>query len=96
MVLAYADDMPFLTENEQDLVEILNEITNNLHPVGLKINQEKKYILFRDPLLLIPKQSQFIHGNIQINYLKEIKYIVSTLTNGLCRPKILKTDSNME
>jgi hypothetical protein len=30
MILDYADDIPFLTENEQDLGEILNEMTNKI------------------------------------------------------------------
>jgi hypothetical protein len=91
MVLAYADDLLFLTENENDLGEILIEMTKNLKSVGLEINQEKSGVLLRDPLLNIPRQRQFIYGNITINYTKEIKYLGSILTNGLSRPKIMKS-----
>jgi hypothetical protein len=56
MVLAYADDLLFLAENENDLGEILIEMPKNPQLVGLEINQENSGDLHQDPLHNILRQ----------------------------------------
>jgi hypothetical protein len=52
MILVFAEALLFLTENEQDLGEILTKMTNNLQLVGLEVNQEKTASFFKIPFNL--------------------------------------------
>jgi hypothetical protein len=93
MILVFAEALLFLTENEQDLGEILTKMTNNLQLVGLEVNQEKTASFFKIPFNLHQDKSNSFMATFKSITQKKSNTSVSSWKMGDVDQKSQKADS---
>lgn len=91
-VLAYADDLLIVTEEEQDIINFLENMTPHLDKAGLKINFKKSQIMVRDPSTKECPVSgeEYKIGNFTLRTTNKMKYLGTYLTSQLKRRETVK------
>lgn len=89
-ILAYADDLLILCENEEDVEKLIGILEPLLASVGLQINTSKTKILYRDPYDIKNTSpdctKQF--GKYKLVVVTKLRYLGTYITSSLTRKEI--------
>lgn len=89
IILAFADDLIVIVDNEEDLELILNKLKEYLSYVGLNLNPDKCKILVREPIGE-PVQELEVNGQVY-RTTDPLRYLGIYLTSKLERPMTVRT-----
>lgn len=97
-VLAYADDLLILAEEEDSLLMLIDALTENLSSVGLSLNISKSSVLIRDPLGVpdddnAPTTMRI--GNSVLSVVHQLVLLGSTIIDTLSRPDTVRNRINL-
>lgn len=86
IILAFADDILILTEDQDELEKIIAALEDCLCEVGLEINSKKSQVLIRIPNATKPPPEKIMLNGKEYKTCKSLKYLGVTLTSDLNRP----------
>lgn len=76
LILAYADDVVFVSNIKNHLSMLLNEVIDLFASLGLTLNVNKTEVLIRDPEDVCREPDDLVTvGNLEIKRVHELKYL---------------------
>ena len=85
-VLAYADDLLFVTENRDEISEIMTKITHSLSLDGLEVNEGKTLVVVRNPNVLSPIAEHLERfGDYELKVVSKLRYLGGYISSTLHR-----------